>query len=130
MNGGGASAPGDRDVKGVAQNVERSIVGEIRLSENVLQVRCPQTSNPRIVQDIVRIIHGKEPQMDRAVVEPTICQHQHEQDEGMKWPGGSNPARFAGGSLRATGGFNCRFSFHWVGADTARIARSLPAIER
>ena len=50
--------------------MKRRVVGKVRRSENVLQILQTKAANPRIINDVLRIIEIEETQTKIADVQP------------------------------------------------------------
>lgn len=66
--------------------MKRRVVGKVRRSENVLQILQTEAANPRITNDVLRIIETKKANAKRADIEEGACDRQSYKSRSVRLP--------------------------------------------
>ena len=66
--------------------MKRRVVGKVRRSENVLQILQTEAANPRIINDVLRIIETKKVNAKNAYIEEGACDRQRHKGSGVRLP--------------------------------------------
>src|SRR5438552_14975224 len=66
--------------------MKRRVVGKVRRSENVLQILQTEAANPRIINDVLRIIETKEVNAKNADIEESACDRQCHKASSVSLP--------------------------------------------
>jgi len=73
-------------IEHVGKQVKRRVVGKVRRSENVLQILQTEAANPRIVNDVLRIIETKKVNAKNADIEEGACDRQRHKGRNVRLP--------------------------------------------
>jgi len=73
-------------IEHVGKQMNRRIVGIVRLGENVLQILQTEAANPRITNDVLRIIETKEANAKHADIEEGACDRQSHKSRSVSLP--------------------------------------------
>ena len=66
--------------------MKRRVVGKVRRSENVLQILQTEAANPRIINDVLRIIETKKINAKNADIEDDACARQRRKGSSVRLP--------------------------------------------
>ena len=66
--------------------MKRRVVGKVRRSENVLQILQTEAANPRITNDVLRIIETKKANAKHADIEEGACDRQSHKSRSVRLP--------------------------------------------
>lgn len=66
--------------------MKRRVVGKVRRSENVLQILQTEAANPRIINDVLRIIETQEVNAKNADIEERACDRQRPKGSSVRLP--------------------------------------------
>ena len=66
--------------------MKRRVVGKVRRSENVLQILQTEAANPRIINDVLRIIETKKVNAKNADIEEDACDRQRHKGSSVRLP--------------------------------------------
>ena len=73
-------------IEHVGKQMKRRIVGIVRRSENVLQILQTEAANPRIINDVLRIIETKKVNAKNADIEEGACNRQCHKGSSVRLP--------------------------------------------
>ena len=66
--------------------MKRRVVSKVRRSENVLQILQTEAANPRIINDVLRIIETKKVNAKNADIEEGACDRQRHKGSSIRLP--------------------------------------------
>ena len=66
--------------------MKRRVVGKVRRSENVLQILQTEAANPRIINDVLRVIETQEVNAKNADIEEDACDRQRHKGSSVRLP--------------------------------------------
>ena len=78
--------PGECVIEHVGKQVKRRVVGKVRRREDVLQILQTEAANPRIINDILRIIETEKVDAKNACVEERACDRQRHKNSSVRLP--------------------------------------------
>ena len=73
-------------IEHVGKQMKRRVVGKVRRSENVLQILQTEAANPRIINDVLRIIETKKVNAKNADIEEGACDRQRHKGSSVRLP--------------------------------------------
>src|SRR5437588_11778451 len=73
-------------IEHVGKQMKRRVVGKVRRSENVLQILQTEAANPRVINDVLRIIETQEVNAKNADIQKDACDRQRHKDSGVRLP--------------------------------------------
>src|SRR5439155_19874652 len=71
-------------IEHVGKQMKRRVVGKVRRSENVLQILQTEAANPRIINDVLRIIETKKVNAKNADIEEGACDRQRHKGRSVR----------------------------------------------
>ena len=66
--------------------MKRRVVGKVRRSENVPQILQTEAANPRIINDVLRIIETQKVNAKSADIEQVACDRQRDKSRSVRLP--------------------------------------------
>ena len=73
-------------IEHVGKQMKRRVVGKVRRSENVLQILQTEAANPRVINDVLRIIETQEVNAKNADIEENACDRQRHKGSDVRLP--------------------------------------------
>ena len=73
-------------IEHVGKQMKRRVVGKVRRSENVLQILQTEAANPRIINDVLRIIETKKVNAKNPDIEEDACDRQRHKGSSVRLP--------------------------------------------
>src|ERR1043166_1904399 len=73
-------------IEHVGKQMKRRVVGKVRRSENVSQILQTEAANPRIINDVLRIIETKKINAKNADIEEGACHRQRHKGSSVRLP--------------------------------------------
>src|SRR2546423_13433721 len=104
-----------RNIHGVAEDIYRSIIGEIRLGENACQIGAAEIHDERIVLNVIRIIDREKTERESAVIERNVRQEQTQHYQRVQPQSRASSDRCVGRGTRNKDGCFKRFGLHGSG---------------
>ena len=73
-------------IEHVGKQVKRRVIGKVRRRKNVLQILQTEAANPRIINDVLRIIETKKVNAKNADIEEGACDRQRHKGSSVRLP--------------------------------------------
>ena len=78
--------PREGIIEHVGKQVKRRVIGKVRRRKNVLQILQTEAANPRIINDVLRIIETKKVNAKNADIEEGACDRQRHKGRNVRLP--------------------------------------------